>query len=266
MCTQASGAAAPYTGSTNDPVRGGRISKVDASGHVTTVVGALPSSQTAPALGGLVTGVTSVAFIGHRLYGLLGGAGCSHGVPMVPNGVFRVHRNGSWSLIADLSAFIQANPVANPDEEDFEPDGTWYSMISIDGALYPMDSNHGELDRVTPDGSISRVIDISAVVGHVVPTALAVRRHLLVANLGLFEPTDGAGDEHVYRLTRPAPSRMSPPESRRSSDSPSAGTASMRWRRARSPASRPRPPAPSCGSGATGLLRPSCRGSPSRPG
>jgi len=40
-------------------------------------------------------------------------------------------------------------------------------MISIDGALYPMDSNHGELDRVTPDGSISRVIDISAAVGHV---------------------------------------------------------------------------------------------------
>jgi hypothetical protein len=48
-----------------------------------------------------------------------------------------------WSLIADLSAFIQANPVANPDEEDLEPDGTWCSMISIDGALYPMDSNHG---------------------------------------------------------------------------------------------------------------------------
>jgi hypothetical protein len=201
-CTQASGAAAPYTGSTNDPVLGGRISKVDPSGHVTTVVNALPSSQTAAALGGLVTGVTSVAFIGDHLYGLLGGAGCSHGVPTVPNGVFKVHRDGSWSLIADLSAFIQANPVANPDLEDFEPDGTWYSMISIDGALYPMDSNHGELDRVTPDGSISRVIDISAVVGHVVPTALAFRRHLFISNLGLFEPTDASGDEHVYKLTR----------------------------------------------------------------
>jgi len=201
QCTQASGAAAPYTGSTNDPVLGGRISKVDPSGNVTTVVSALPSSQTAPALGGLVTGVTSVAFIGHHLYGLLGGAGCSHGVPDVPNGVFKVHRDGTWSLIADLSAFIQANPVANPDEEDFEPDGTWYSMISVDGALYPMDSNHGELDQVTPDGSISRVIDISAAVGHVVPTALAFRRHLLISNLGVFDPTDGAGDEHVYKLT-----------------------------------------------------------------
>jgi hypothetical protein len=202
QCTQASGAASPYTGSTNDPVLGGRISKIDANGNVSTVVDALPSSQTAAALGGLVTGVTSVAFIGHHLYGLLGGAGCSHGVPTVPNGVFKVHRGGGWSLIADLSAFIQANPVAVPDEEDFEPDGTWYSMISIGDALYPMDSNHGELDRVTPDGSISRVIDISAVVGHVVPTALAFRRHLLISNLGLFGPTDASGDEHVYKLNR----------------------------------------------------------------
>ena len=42
----------------------------------------------------------------------------------MPNGVFKVHRNGKWSLIADLSAFIQANPAANPDLEDFERDGT----------------------------------------------------------------------------------------------------------------------------------------------
>jgi hypothetical protein len=202
QCPQAAGAGSPYTGSTDDPVLGSRISKVDPNGHVSTVVDALPSSQTAPALGSLVSGVTSVAFIGHHLYGLLGGAGCSHGVPTVPNGVFKVHRDGGWSLIANLSAFIQANPVANPDTEDFEPDGTWYSMISIDGALYPMDSNHGELDRVTPDGSISRVIDISAVVGHVVPTALAFGRHLLISNLGVFDPTDASGDEHVYKLDR----------------------------------------------------------------
>jgi hypothetical protein len=202
LCPQASGAAAPYTGSTADPVLGGRISRVDRTGTVTTVVDALPSSQTAPAAGSVVSGVSSVAFIGHRLYALLAGAGCSHGVPTVPNGVIRVHRHGRWSLIANLSAFQAAHPVAVPDEEDFEPDGTWYSMISIHGALYPMDSNHGELDRVTPRGTVSRVIDISASVGHVVPTALAYDGDLSIGNLGLFEPSDGAGDEHVYRLTR----------------------------------------------------------------
>ena len=34
------------------------------------------------------------------------------------------------------------------------------------------------------------------------PTALAFGRHLLIANLGVFDPTDRAGDEHVYRLDR----------------------------------------------------------------
>jgi hypothetical protein len=201
QCPQAAGAAAPYTGSTNDPMLGGRIAKVSRSGVVTTVVDALPSSQTSPALGSLVSGVSSVAFIGHRLYALLAGAGCSHGVPDVPNGVIKVGRHGTWKLVANLSAFQKAHPVANPDPEDFEPDGTWYSMIAIGGALYPMDSNHGELDRVTPNGAISRVIDISASLGHVVPTALAHRGALYIANLGVFDASDGAGDEHVYQLT-----------------------------------------------------------------
>ena len=53
-------------------------------GVVTTVVIALPSSQTSPAIGSLVSGVSSVAFIGHQLYALLAGAGCSHGVPGRP--------------------------------------------------------------------------------------------------------------------------------------------------------------------------------------
>jgi len=64
-----------------------------------------------------------------------------------------------------------------------------------------LDSNHGELDRVTQRGRISRVIDISASQGHVVPTALVHHGATHIANLGLFEPSDGAGDEHVWKLT-----------------------------------------------------------------
>jgi hypothetical protein len=201
-CPQAHGATAPYTGSTHSRKLGGRIAKISPAGVVSTVVRALPSDQTTKATGSLVSGVSSVAFIGHQLYGLLSGAGCSHGVPTIPNGVIKVGRHGTWKLIANLSAFQKAHPVAHPDPEDFEPDGTWYSMISIGGALYPMDSNHGELDRVTPAGRISRVIDISASQGHVVPTALVHRRSTYIANLGLFGPTDRSGDEHVWRLTR----------------------------------------------------------------
>jgi hypothetical protein len=200
-CQQAAGAAAPYTGSTHSRRLGGRIAKISPSGVVTTVVKALPSSQTSDATGNLVSGVSSVAFIGHRLYALLAGAGCSHGVPSIPNGVIKVGRHGTWRMIANLSAFQKAHPVANPDPEDFEPDGTWYSMIAIGRALYPMDSNHGELDRVTQAGRISRVIDISASQGHVVPTALVHRGATYIANLGLFEASDQAGDEKVWKLT-----------------------------------------------------------------
>jgi hypothetical protein len=202
-CPQAHGAAAPYTGSTHSRKLGGRISRISRAGVVFTVVDALPSSQTSPAVGSLVSGVSSVAFIGHQLYALLAGAGCSHGVPSIPNGVIKIGRYGTWKLIANLSAFQKAHPVAHPDPEDFEPDGTWYSMISIGKALYPMDSIHGELDRVTQRGAISRVIDISASQGRIVPTAL-VHHHgaVYIANLGMFDPSDRSGDEHVYQLTR----------------------------------------------------------------
>jgi hypothetical protein len=198
-CPQVAPPVGPYTGSTNDPVLGGRISKISPSGTVSTVVGALPSSVTSPALG-FVSGVADVSFIGNRLYGLLAGAGCSHGVPTVPNGVIRVGAGGTWSLVANLSAFLATHPVANP-PADFEPDGTWYSMVASKGKLYAVEPNHGEVDRITPSGAISRVVDFSAHIGHVVPTAIARHGVFYVGNLGTFGPGDGTtANEHVYQL------------------------------------------------------------------
>ncbi|HEY2124683.1 MAG TPA: ScyD/ScyE family protein [Chthoniobacterales bacterium] len=188
-CDQAAGVG-PYTGS----VTGSRISKIDPNGIVTTAVDNLPSSQTNPDTGSLISGAADVAFIGDTLYVLLAGAGCSHGVPQVPampNGVIRVTANGTLDLIANLSAFLMAFPVAHPNPPDFEPDGTWYSMVAAkaDGNnvnLYAVEPNHGELDVITPDGQISRVIDISASQGHIVPTAVATNNNdkFYVGNLG----------------------------------------------------------------------------------
>src|SRR6476660_8596707 len=141
-------AVGPYTGN----VTGARISKISPQGFRTTVVDNLPSSQTSADSGSLISGVADVAFIGNDLYAVLGGAGCSHGVQSVPNGVIRVFPNSSWSLRANLSRFLMNNPVANPNPEDFEPDGTWYSMIAVDGDLYAVEPNHGELDKITPRG------------------------------------------------------------------------------------------------------------------
>ncbi len=143
-------AVGPYTGN----VTGARISKISPDGFRTTVVDNLPSSQTSAESGSLISGVADVAFIENKLYALLGGAGCSHGVPSVPNGVIRVFPDSSWKLVANLSRFQKNHPVANPEPDDFEPDGTWYSMVAVGGNLYAVEPNHGELDKITPRGRI----------------------------------------------------------------------------------------------------------------
>jgi hypothetical protein len=185
----------PYSGSTT----GSRILKIDSNGAVTTFVDNLPSNQTSAVSGSLVSGVADMAFIGNTMYAVLAGAGCSHGVPSIPNGVVRVNPDHSWTMIANLSAFQQAHPVAHPEPDDFEPDGTWFSMIAVRGDLYAVEPNHGEIVKVTTAGKISRVIDISASQGHVVPTALAYHGNFYVGNLDPFPQAPGASS--IWKVT-----------------------------------------------------------------
>jgi hypothetical protein len=195
-CDQVIPPVGPYTGSQT----GSRISMIDAQGVRTTVADNIPSSQTSAASGSLVSGVADVAFIGSTLYGVLAGAGCSHGVQGIPNGVIRVNADHTWAVIADLSAFQKANPVANPEPDDFEPDGTWYSVIAVNGDLYAVEPNHGELDKITTAGQISRVIDISASQGHIVPTAMTYHDgNFYVGNLHLFPIVEGSSK--IYKIT-----------------------------------------------------------------
>jgi hypothetical protein len=190
QCDQV-GEVGPYTGGYT-----ARISKIDRWGNRTTVVDGLPSSATSPETGSLTSGVADVVFVDHTLYAVLAGAGCSHGVPDVPNGVIRVNRDGTWKMIADLSAFLAANPVANPDADDFEPDGTYYGMVAVRGVLYAVEPNHGEIDRILPrrwgGATVSRLVDISATQGHVVPTVLAYHGDFFVSNLSTFPLVPGA--------------------------------------------------------------------------
>lgn len=187
QCDQVVPPVGPYTGSPT----GGRISRVDSNGVRSTVTDQFPSSTDAFTPGD-VQGVADVAFIGSTLYALVAGGGCSHGVSGHPNGIYRVSGNGSTALIADLGAFQQAHPVAHPNPGDFEPDGTWYSMVAVRGSFYAVEPNHGELDRVTADGAISRVVDISASQGHIVPTAIASHGVFYVGNLNTFPIVPGS--------------------------------------------------------------------------
>lgn len=191
-CTQVIPPVGPYKGSNT----GARISRIKWDGTRTTFVDNLPSSTTAL---GENSGVADIAFINHTLYALLAGAGCSHGVSSMPNGILKIYPDKSWKMIADLSAYQMSHPVANPEPGDFEPDGSWYSMIEIDGNLYAMEPNHGELDKVTPKGGISRVIDISASQGHVVPTAMVFHDgNFYAGNLSTFPIT---GKSSIYKIS-----------------------------------------------------------------
>jgi hypothetical protein len=197
QCDQVEPPVGPYTSGMNS-----RISTIDADGARTSVVEGLPSSQTSPELGNLVSGVADVAFVDGTLYYVLAGAGCSHGVADVPNGVFRVDADGTTSLVADVGAFVMANPVAKPNPGDFEPEETTYDLLEHEGLLYLVQPNHGALDTVDPtSGSMSRVIDISASEGHVVPTAIALGADgaFHVGTLSTFPVV--AGDSNIYTIT-----------------------------------------------------------------
>ena len=187
LCAQVIPPVGPYTGGFT-----ARISKISPNGTRTTVADHLPSSQTSPALGGLVSGVADVAFIGDTLYALLSGAGCSHGLAGTDNTVLRVNADGTTTMIADLSAFQKTHPVENPEPDDFEPDGTWFSMVAVRGDLYAVEPNHGELDVISTDGEIRRIVDISASQGHIVPTAVAYDGNFYVGNLNTFPIQEGS--------------------------------------------------------------------------
>jgi hypothetical protein len=187
--------AGPYTGGFTS-----RISKIDPQGNRTTVIDGLPSSQTNPGIGSLVSGVADVAFIGNTLYFLTAGSGCSHGLDGTTNGIFQVNSDGTPpTMIADLSAFQKTHPVANPNPGDFEPDGTWYSMVAVRGELYAVEPNHGELDAISLDGTIRRIADISATQGHIVPTSVAYHGNFYVGNLNRFPIEEGSS--RILKIT-----------------------------------------------------------------
>jgi hypothetical protein len=206
-CRQVPAPIGPYLGGFT-----GRLSAVDVTtGERTTIARHLPSSQTASASGGFVSGVADVTFLHHTLYALIAGAGCSHGLAGTFNSIDRISSGGIATPIVNLSRFLKSHPVAHPNPGDFEPDGTWYSFVPAGDALYAVEPNHGEVDVVRPDGKVSRLVDVSATQGHIVPTALAFvpfgspsngvkSGRFVLGNLNTFD-SGTQGHAEVFRLT-----------------------------------------------------------------
>jgi hypothetical protein len=196
-CAQVPAPIGPYTGSAT----GARISKISSAHVRTTVSSQLPSSQTSAASGSLTSGVADIAFVDHTLYALIAGAGCSHGIIGRDNAVVRIGAHGAPTLVADLSKYQKSHPVVNPEPEDFEPDGTWYSMTAGADSLYAVEPNHGELVRISvKTGDVHRIADISASQGHIVPTAIAgFYGNFFVGNLNTFPIVEGSAK--VLKIT-----------------------------------------------------------------
>jgi hypothetical protein len=201
ICEQVPSPIGPYTGGMS-----ARISRITPDGVRHTVLDHLPSSQTSADSGSLVSGVADVKFMDDELFAILAGAGCSHGLLGTSNAVIRIQENNTSTEVADLSAYQAVHPVAHPDPEDFEPDGTWYSMVAVGHALFAVEPNHQELDKITRDGQVTRLADLSKTFppdvgyGWFGPTAITHDGDdFYIGNLHTFPIVDGSS--MILRIT-----------------------------------------------------------------
>jgi hypothetical protein len=187
------------------PYHGGptaTVTRIAPNGEKSIVVSGLPSALSSLPSGD-TQGAADVEFLGDKLYVLVAGGGCSHGNPDQPAGLVRAEVNkGTWEYVSDLSAYLRANPVANPNPDDFEPDGSLFSMILHKGHFYAVEPNHGEIIRINPGagGKAERFIDISATQGHQVPTSIAFHDgYFYVGTLNTFPINPGAAK--IYKIS-----------------------------------------------------------------
>jgi sugar lactone lactonase YvrE len=185
------------------PYHGGptaTVTRVTLNNEQSVVVSGLPSAISSLPSGD-TDGASDVVFLGDNLYVLVAGGGCSHGNPDAPAGIVRAKlRQDKWDYIADLSTYLRGNPVADPNPGDFEPDGTFFSMVVHNGHFYAVEPNHGEIVRINPGGRAERFVDISASQGHVVPTAIAFHDGFFyVGTLDVFPIVPGSAK--IYKIS-----------------------------------------------------------------
>jgi DNA-binding beta-propeller fold protein YncE len=141
----------------------GRISRILPNGARETVADGLPSARDEFED---VLGPTDIAWIKGTLYALIEGGGSSRGLPDHPAGVIRIDSSGSYEYVADISAFICANPatvepLCGP-QGDCEPDGVPHTMIVVGHDLYAVETNHNSILRIDPEsGVITPIRDLS---------------------------------------------------------------------------------------------------------
>jgi plastocyanin len=172
----------------------GAVVKIDKGCGVPVATG-LPSEQQR---NGWHQGVSSLAFLDGILYAAEDGGGAARANLVNPSGVYMIGTNGGWAAVASLDAWMPAHPVSKV-PGDLDPNGEPFSLIADGSSLILSESNSGQLLRVSPDGTIARIVDLSE--QHRVPTGVAMDKDgdYYVGTLGVTPYPDGSA--MVFKIT-----------------------------------------------------------------
>ena len=161
----------------------GRVLRIDRrTGEVDVHAGGLPTTLEAVGIGGAM----DVAFIGARAYVLVTLVGEDVGGHDAV-GIYRIERDGSHTLFADIGAFSLANP---PEPDFFIPTGVQYAIQSYRSGFLVSDGHHNRVLHVDRHGVVSEF----ATFANIVPTGLELLgSRVLVSELGPIphEPENG---------------------------------------------------------------------------
>ena len=132
------------------------------------------------------------AFVGRTAYVLVTlvsgeAAGTPFGDANDKNGIYRLNRDGSFTLVADIGGWSVDNP---PNVGIFIDTGVHYAMETYRGGFLVTDGHHNRVLWVSRNGSIHEV----ATFGNVVPTGLEVtkgRVYITHAGPNPHNPEDG---------------------------------------------------------------------------
>jgi plastocyanin len=160
----------PYFGdNTASVVRIDMRLDVDAIGCPVAVAGGLPSTR---GMGGHEQGPADVVFMNDQMYVLQdAGDDAATLAPDQPNGIYLANPDGSLTLLLDMKKWHEENPVAHI-PYDLGPESETFSMLAGDGFIWLVESNGGQVIKVTTEGQATRVADLSE--GHPVPTGIAL--------------------------------------------------------------------------------------------
>ena len=143
----------------------GTLVRIDPTKGSATVVGkGLPIEVAG------IGGAMDVAFIGHRAYVLVTFAGADVGQPDAVMGIYRLERDGTFAVFADLGTWSAAHPPADPDWSVSQ--GVQYSLDVWRHGFVVTDAHLGRVIRVDPRGRVSELVGFASTDS--VPTGLAV--------------------------------------------------------------------------------------------